>query len=493
MTGHIGCGRSRSLHAPNATRAMGPATLSDEAAATRASASSAQQAEPHAMRLRNSSRRAHGAVCSGAAATPVRLGARLEGVVVARAAMEGVAFVAIASLTLLVEGLLGVWLALCVDSRLLIAGEALASGVFLSAGLVHLLPEADELYAGAAGGGGFPVVFLCAALGFLAVHLANFVVHSLHGHADHDHGHAHVAVVDERSPINPKRHAPHGSTDSSGGGGRHRTLRLTLLGAFTLTTPLGVLVGALVSRMGSSSEEAVLEGVAAGSFVYIASEQMRNTLSSSRFSSVEHELSEIRAVVRASRVQAGVLLAMLSLHAFLEGLALGVQSSFSEGAFIFIAILLHKLFEALSIGIAMRKAFPSDADGGAAAVAAPDGDLASERSLSVAEVESSRLRPRGDIDDSARPADGHAQQQAQPQPQPPLNADGEEASGATERRGLGRPYLKAPTAEPRSAAEVPCTPSHHHRHHGHWSARELALVALSLGGFGAMTVLSIWV
>jgi hypothetical protein len=40
---------------------------------------------------------------------------------------------------------------------------------------------------------------------------------------------------------------------------------------------------------------------------------------------------------------------------------------------------------------------------------------------------------------------------------------------------------------------VPCTPSHHHRHHGHWSARELALVALSLGGFGAMTVLSIWV
>lgn len=50
-----------------------------------------------------------------------------------------------------------------------------------------------------------------------------------------------------------------------------------------------------------------------------------------------------------------LLLLALSIHACFEGLALGLQGSFSEIFYMFLAISFHKWVEALSIGINLNK------------------------------------------------------------------------------------------------------------------------------------------
>ncbi len=56
-----------------------------------------------------------------------------------------------------------------------------------------------------------------------------------------------------------------------------------------------------------------------------------------------------------SNITTYLLILALSIHAFFEGIALGLQTKMSDIIYMVLAIALHKWVEALSIGINLRK------------------------------------------------------------------------------------------------------------------------------------------
>ena len=55
-----------------------------------------------------------------------------------------------------------------------------------------------------------------------------------------------------------------------------------------------------------------------------------------------------------------VIVVALSIHSFFEGMALGLQKSFSGTASIFLAIAIHKCFAGMSLGISLLKTHPDN-------------------------------------------------------------------------------------------------------------------------------------
>lgn len=88
--------------------------------------------------------------------------------------MDVLTFKAIALVSILLIGLAGgflsVWLASSKKGdRFFSLGNAFAGGIFLGAGMIHMLPDAQEGFEGFTGQTGFPWVFLVCAIGFLMV------------------------------------------------------------------------------------------------------------------------------------------------------------------------------------------------------------------------------------------------------------------------------------------------------------------------------------
>jgi len=221
-----------------------------------------------------------------------------------------VAFKMIALVSILAIGLVGgflsVWLASSEKSdRLFSLGNAFAGGIFLGAGMIHMLPDAQNGFEGFAGHTDFPWVFLICAIGFLLVLFLEKVL--LHRHD----------VIAESERENPGRAfypyvltlvlsvhsiiagialgteqtmglvlviliavAVHkGSAAFALGvslfrGGIPKARLLKIICFFCLMTPLGIVIGSGMTTLMTGAAEllatSVFDALAAGTFLYVA-------------------------------------------------------------------------------------------------------------------------------------------------------------------------------------------------------------------------------
>lgn len=224
--------------------------------------------------------------------------------------MDVIAFKIIALVSILVIGLVGgflsVWLASSKKSdRIFSLGNALAGGIFLGAGLIHMLPDAQDGFEGFAGQTGFPWVFLVCAIGFLIVLFLEKVL--LHRHdaiaesEEQNPGHAFypyvlTLVLSVHSIIAGialgteqtmglvlviliavavhKGSAAFALGVSLFRGGVPKTRLLRIICFFCFMTPLGIVIGSGMTAMMTGSTESlvtsIFDALAAGTFLYVA-------------------------------------------------------------------------------------------------------------------------------------------------------------------------------------------------------------------------------
>lgn len=190
-------------------------------------------------------------------------------------------------------------------------GNAFAAGIFLGAGLIHMLPEANEAWEEL--GFHYPIAFLLAALAFVLLLLVEHVLlpDAAHRHSHAPSGEPFLGGEDLRSPLGayavlvalslhsfvaglalgaqPKIASAlvifvaimaHKSTAgfalgvsmARGGLPQGRAWRLLIL--FALATPLGIAVGMALDRAFQGALQVAVEAaflsLAAGTFVYVA-------------------------------------------------------------------------------------------------------------------------------------------------------------------------------------------------------------------------------
>ena len=213
----------------------------------------------------------------------------------------------VAALAILVVALLGGLIPLLAarhhaSRRFLSLGNALAGGIFLGAGFIHLLPEAGEALEGAVD---YPLAPLLAAVGVVALLLIDRVLFEASRAKSRDES------PPERQPIYPqvllvvlsvhsiiagvalgleseiaasllvmlailshKGSAAFALIISVQAAGTERKRLLRVLAVFAVMTPVGILLGTLTSGL-YEGETALLIGgcfnaLAAGTFVYVA-------------------------------------------------------------------------------------------------------------------------------------------------------------------------------------------------------------------------------
>jgi zinc transporter 1/2/3 len=221
-------------------------------------------------------------------------------------ALFKVGALALILLTGLTGGLLSLWLASSKRSeRIFSLGNALAGGIFLGAGLIHMLPDAQAGFSAYAPAASFPWVFLICALGFLLVLLLEKVV--LHHHdavaasEQHDPGRAvypyvltlvlsvhsiitgialgtektlGLALVILIAVLAHKGSAAFALGVSLCRAEVPRPRLLRIVGFFCLMTPLGIVLGsgmtALMSGPAEQLATSVFDALASGTFLYVA-------------------------------------------------------------------------------------------------------------------------------------------------------------------------------------------------------------------------------
>lgn len=178
-------------------------------------------------------------------------------------------------------------------------GSGFAGGVFLGAGLIHLLGDSHEFFAEVSGGDEYPYFLMVGGFGFLLILLLEkvlarseetdaaegqhpfilLIVLSLHsfiaGTALGLEGNLLAAIILLVAIVAHKSFAAFALGISFVASGMARRRHLALLAMFSVMTPLGLFLGTgLRDALASDAAlelEAIFDGLAAGTFLYVAS------------------------------------------------------------------------------------------------------------------------------------------------------------------------------------------------------------------------------
>ena len=188
------------------------------------------------------------------------------------------------------------------SARIFSLGNAFSGGIFLGAGLLHMLPDASDGFASLAHDSSFPWVFLICALGFvLVLSLEKVLVHSHHPDAETANAagvypyilmlvlsvHSIIAGTalgaEEQifkafiiliAVVAHKGSAAFALGVSLLRGGLPAGRRKMMLSFFSVMTPMGIALGAglraLLTGSGEQVFESVFDALAAGTFLYVA-------------------------------------------------------------------------------------------------------------------------------------------------------------------------------------------------------------------------------
>ncbi|MCP4645559.1 MAG: ZIP family metal transporter [bacterium] len=221
-------------------------------------------------------------------------------------------FKAIAVAAVLLTGLLGGMVAILLSgskrsARFFSLGNAFSGGVFLGAGFIHMLPDAVDGFASSPGCSGYPWAFLLCACGFCAVLLLERVMLGAHDEQEHSEAPdqpapsaypyiltlvlsvhsmiAGIALGAEETVIKAfvilfaivahKGSAAFALGVSLCRGGIPKKRAANIIALFCLSTPIGIVLGSTLRAMMTGGAEQVFEsvfdGLAAGTFRYVAS------------------------------------------------------------------------------------------------------------------------------------------------------------------------------------------------------------------------------
>lgn len=212
---------------------------------------------------------------------------------------------AVVFITGIAGGLLSRWLANSRRSDLIFSlGNVFAGGVFLGAGLIHMLPDAQAGFAALDSGSDYPWFALACCAGFMVILLIEKVLVQQHAHENLDfvardlslYPYVLMTVLSIHSVITGialgtearvaqalvillavvahKGTAAFALSVSMMRGGVPGPRLLKLIVIFSLATPMGILLGMgfmkLLSGRGEQIFEAGFDALAAGSFLYVA-------------------------------------------------------------------------------------------------------------------------------------------------------------------------------------------------------------------------------
>ena len=183
-------------------------------------------------------------------------------------------------------------------------GAAFSGGVFIGAGLIHMLPDANEGFADSLKSVDYPIAFLVCAMGFLLILMIDKIFFGSHGHHSQERdgaGNHHIpyilaVILSVHSIIAGIALGVDGSVATSliiliailsHKGSAAFALGVSLMKSdvakeesqkaiylFSVMTPLGVLIGVIMHHFLLSDNQVLLEAtfdaIAAGTFLYIA-------------------------------------------------------------------------------------------------------------------------------------------------------------------------------------------------------------------------------
>jgi zinc transporter ZupT len=230
-----------------------------------------------------------------------------------------------------------------VDAHLFSVGNLMASGVLLSAGLVHQLPDSIEKFESSSLGKTFPVATFIAGLTFCLFLIMEEYIH-MHfdehpfmsdngdeGNSSEDHHHCHVHEHNDNDECNhhsePKENDP--------------LLRSKVILKKRDRS------GSDASRMSLScpyDSESVRGGAPLEFF---------RSKSVGRQRDHHHDLEHVAEHIHGSLLASVILLFALSIHSVFDGLAIGVSSNTTELISITVAVLAHKGFAGYALGSSM--------------------------------------------------------------------------------------------------------------------------------------------
>lgn len=183
-------------------------------------------------------------------------------------------------------------------------GAAFSGGIFIGAGLIHMLPDAHEGFSASLKDLDYPLAFLVCALGFMLILLLDRVALGKSGHhAQKDAAHTKentayilavilsvhsviagialgvdgsvtTSVIILLAILSHKSSAAFALAVNLVKSGVAQDTRRKTMNLFTIMTPMGVLIGIVMHHFLLSDNqvllEAVFDAVAAGTFLYIA-------------------------------------------------------------------------------------------------------------------------------------------------------------------------------------------------------------------------------
>lgn len=183
-------------------------------------------------------------------------------------------------------------------------GAAFSAGIFIGAGLIHMLPDASEGFTDSLSDIDYPIAFLICALGFLLILMLDKIFFGKHAHHSHDSGsdesqplpYILAVILSVHSVIAGIALGVDGSVTTSmviliailsHKGSAAFALGVSLMKSgieqekskkaiylFSVMTPIGVLIGMVMHHFLLSDNQVLLEAtfdaIAAGTFLYIA-------------------------------------------------------------------------------------------------------------------------------------------------------------------------------------------------------------------------------
>lgn len=263
-------------------------------------------------------------------------------------------------------------------------GNAISAGVFLAAGLCHLLPHAVEGFAemseDAAHGHGheeehasgghshpFPAAYLLALLGMLVTMAIDKWASEQPGssHSGHSHSHSHDPHAYEELTLLTGSANNNNSNNNSNNMDNHKHDLLDMLeanramggssGAASMhhNHNSSNILGGASSLHGSSSPSMSASALPSSN---PTSSTTILTSSSSSSSTLSSSSSSPSSSLASSSVFPVVVAILLSFHALVEGAALGVGGSSDDARTVLIAIAAHKFFAAFALGVNLGQA-----------------------------------------------------------------------------------------------------------------------------------------
>lgn len=227
------------------------------------------------------------------------------------------------------------------DAHLFSVGNLMASGVLLSAGLVHQLPDSIEKFQSSSLSTNFPVAPFVTGLTFCLFLILEEYIHTRfedspfhegnssdqHHHYSHDHEHHEHHDEHKHDTTQPKEDDPLLRSDII-----HRTRKRSSSDASRISLPCPY------------DSESLRGATALESFRSKSMGYERHH---------HHDLEHVAEHIHGSLLASMILLFALSIHSLFDGLAIGISSNPYELISITVAVLAHKGFAGYALGSSM--------------------------------------------------------------------------------------------------------------------------------------------